>query len=184
MVYGQGRKPKDPKRKEEEVLKIIDLIVAGLEAGMSVTKASRAAGLNPRTYYQWAEWAKKGKKPWATHWERIEYAQDRGMVVLAGRVMTASKKDWRAAAWMLERRDPKQWGKREHQSVEHSGEVKQQVTVSTMSTAERLARIKELEAKIKEMEGGDKAKAPKQDGGHDDQHSNAAPGHQTDKARQ
>lgn len=153
--YAQGPRPKDPEKKLQRIKKIIKDIATAVENGMNYTAAARAAGVNPRTYYYWKESAEGGEEPFASLWPQIENARSRGLAKCAKRVMDAGTQDWRAAAWMLERRDPKNFGKREHQTVEHSGQVNTEVSIAEMSTKERLARIAELEKKIKEMERDD-----------------------------
>ena len=85
-------------------------VAQGLKLGLTFDKSARAAGLNPVTFYRWKLLAEKEKKePYASAFEVIHRSLAEGEKTLAGRIYNSSKKDWRAAAWLLERRDPDNW---------------------------------------------------------------------------
>lgn len=61
-----------------------------------------------------------GEAPYLAFLQRIELADAEGQVRAAGLVAKAGETDWRAAAWLLERRDPGTFGP-PRQALEHTG---------------------------------------------------------------
>jgi hypothetical protein len=82
-----------------------------LKTGVTIKTAAEAVGISEATYHLWLRKGKAGIEPYATFADKIRETFPKTEAVLAGRVINASEKDWRAAAWMLERRNRKDWGK-------------------------------------------------------------------------
>lgn len=105
-MSGSGRKPKSTDGKERTVEEYMIEVCAHLERSISVTDACRGSGLNPRTLYNWLEYEKQGKPEFQGLQARIDAARVEGQKKLLGYVEKAAPKDWKAAAWILERRNP------------------------------------------------------------------------------
>jgi hypothetical protein len=91
---------------------LIGSLVAMLRAGNLVPVAARAAGVPRSTLYAWLD---RAKKPGADAKlvelrERVERARSEGQVRLVAQIASASATDWRAAAWLLARGYPDEWG--------------------------------------------------------------------------
>lgn len=95
---------------------IVDAIIAAIEAGATYDLAAAAAGISTDTLGRW----RKEKPLFA---ELMREAEGKGAVKLLRVIDTAAVDDWRAAAWKLERRYPREYG-RTVQEQEHSGDVK------------------------------------------------------------
>lgn len=92
-------------------------IVRMLERGAYLTHAAGAVGVDRRTLYRWmevggADLAAGRATPEASFWEAVGRARAKGRVAMVEVIEGASKRDWRAAAWMLERTDPELFGER------------------------------------------------------------------------
>jgi len=114
---GRHRGPRfDPKAAQD--------IVAAMRMGVTFETAALAAGVRKQTYYNWRRRAKRSDAPpelkkWA---EDIRAALARGEIFNVQNIHKAADKGvWQASAWLLERRMPEKYGRREH--VEHSGGV-------------------------------------------------------------
>ena len=106
-----------------------------LSDGLPVTLATAAAGIGRTTFYNWMNDAKFA--------EQVEAAQARAVAPLLDRIRTAaSNGQWQAAAWILERRWPGEFGRRDRLQTEHTG-APLEVIVRRMSslTDEQLERI-------------------------------------------
>lgn len=98
---------------------LTDAIVQAIEKfGLPVTTAGEAFGVSADTV---REWLRRGEdrddrengEPYAAFAARIRAAEASRMGVLIGPIEDAALGgDWRAAAWMLERRFPETWGAR------------------------------------------------------------------------
>jgi transposase len=104
---------------------IVDLI----RAGNYIETASSCVGINKTTLY---DWLKRGAKEKARTDGKIDKreeifvqfsnavekaiaeAEARDVMVIAN----ASKTDWKASAWRLERKFPNKWGRKDHLSAE------------------------------------------------------------------
>lgn len=118
---------KTPKQRQH----LIDL----LESGLPVTLAAAAAGIGRTTFYNWMNDAKFA--------EQVEAAQARAVAPLLDRIRTAATNgQWQAAAWILERRWPGEFGRRDRLQTEHTG-APLEIIVRRMSslTDEQLERI-------------------------------------------
>lgn len=80
-----------------------DRICQLLRAGNTHEVAAEAAGISLSSFYNW----KRDKPKFA---EAIERAEAEAEAVLVARVSQAARNgSWRAATWLLERRNPEQW---------------------------------------------------------------------------
>jgi hypothetical protein len=97
-----------------------------LAAGAYQRDAATFAGVSVRTFYAWlargreaAEALERGEpvesvdRDLAAFLHMVEGSRVRVAVDLLTVVQDAARRDWRAAAWFLERSYPEQWGKRE-----------------------------------------------------------------------
>ena len=93
-----GRKSKKPQ-------KVIDAILANLRAGLSIEASATQAGICRQTLYIWM----KNDSKFA---EMIDAAKDFSEAVILAqmRAKAEARQDWRADAWLLERRFPERYG--------------------------------------------------------------------------
>ena len=137
-------------RDAEEIEQKIDTMASAIRRGLSNRSAAIAAGITPANFYNWQRNAKSGQEPYASLWWKIQRAKEEGKLVLADHVYKAAERDWKAAAWLLERRA------REFQRPDHSRpqttEITQNITVeeSKKKVEARLDRLRELREKYLE----------------------------------
>lgn len=97
-------------------------IVEGLRLGNYVEDVCKAVGISKQTYYDWRKKGENGESPYVEFLDAVEEAEADAITDALETVKFAAKvnKDWRAAAWFLERRHAK-WAKQE--KVEVAGNV-------------------------------------------------------------
>ena len=116
-------------------------IVEAMEAGATYEAAATYAGITYQTYLNWMERGRAETSGiYFEFFGTVEQANARAQVLFAQRIQKASKDDWRAAAWMLERRYPKAYGAR-------IGAIDEKVIDDTIeSELARLAALREKTA--------------------------------------
>jgi hypothetical protein len=85
---------------------LIEQLIKYIEAGNYYKTACEAVGLGESTFYEWLK-----EKP--EFLESIKKAEAQAIVRNLTIIQLAAKKNWQAAAWFLERKDFKNWGKKE-----------------------------------------------------------------------
>jgi hypothetical protein len=95
-----------------------EAILRGVRLGLHADRAAMAAGVKPSTMRM----HKKANPEFLTAIKEAEAVAERGFL---SRIIQHSQRHWTAAAWMLERRFPDRWSKREHVEVSTRGEAKQ-----------------------------------------------------------
>lgn len=80
-------------------------IVRAIEQGNGVRTASALAGIDQATLMRWQAENRDFR-------ERIREARAKAEARLVRQVVVASRKNWRASTWMLERQNPEEWGQR------------------------------------------------------------------------
>jgi hypothetical protein len=79
------------------------LICTLLQAGNTKKVAAEAAGIAESTFYDWMQTT-------PAFAAAVEKAEAEAEATLVTRVAKAASNSWRAAAWLLERRNPDEWG--------------------------------------------------------------------------
>lgn len=99
----------------------VELLLNGIRAGLPIHLACDAAGIDDSTFYEW----QNGKFPRGADKQlKTEFSDKltraRGVSALRNiaLISKAADQDWRAAAWILERRFPQDFGK---QALEITG---------------------------------------------------------------
>lgn len=102
---------------------VCTIILESVRAGQSYAMACRRARIDDSTLSHWAaEVEEKGEA--SRYFQFINdlmEAEASGQLALIATVRTATKIDWKAAAWLLERKHPDEWGRRDSLSLGRSG---------------------------------------------------------------
>ena len=96
-----------------------------IENGDSILGACGYVGITERTYYNWMDRAEnaKGRTKFVKFKECVDKAKAKALHNFEQVITNASMEHWQAAAWMLERRHPNLYGKKEkiEADVNHKG---------------------------------------------------------------
>lgn len=88
-----------------------------LRAGNYIETACRAAGITSKTFRNWRRAHREGQVsaiPYAKFFEDLDKAIAEGETTHLNAIELAAKSgQWQAAAWVLERRHPRRWGRRD-----------------------------------------------------------------------
>lgn len=85
-----------------------------IRSGSTIELAAKYAGITPATYYTAIQHARNGEPEWASLLDEVEVAEGSAAVAMTAVIRKAAVDGtWQAAAWMLERRYPKMYGRHE-----------------------------------------------------------------------
>ena len=94
-------------------------IVRALGVGATQEHAALYAGISVPCFYAWLKKAEEGRSPYVEFLEAVKKAESRAVVGWLAQIEEAARTgSWQAAAWKLERRYFKDFGR---QVVEHAG---------------------------------------------------------------
>lgn len=133
-----GLKPGKPTRLTPQVQEQLRLYVT---AGAPIPHACVAAGIPWPTCKDWLRKGRAGIAPYVDFVRALDQAKAAWTVGAVMRVTKAADKDWRASAWLLERR-VKEF--QPAQRLEHTGAEGKPIEVRSMSQADIEARAREL----------------------------------------
>lgn len=108
---------------------VTEIVCRELRLGLSIASACAAANIDKATYHRWIARGDEGP-PFGDFRDATTKARSEGTRGLEHTVRKAAVGDWRAAAWMLERRAPEDWSKRTEITGKDGGAVEVQVIVS------------------------------------------------------
>jgi transposase-like protein len=100
-------------RKTKLTPEVHQRIVQYVRAGNFRITAAAAAGISPVTLRDWLRRGARGEAPFDSFREDVDAAEAQAEARLVTLVAKAAEHDWRAAAWHLERRVHKRWGKKD-----------------------------------------------------------------------
>jgi 3-mercaptopyruvate sulfurtransferase SseA len=129
MAKGQGAGR--PTKKTPE---LVAKLTRALATGAPLALAAQAAGIDRDTLLEW----RKDPAFAAQISQCLAVAQLANLAVVA-----SGAPGWQGAAWILERRHPKRWGKRETVTVDHRN-------ADRMTRDEVIAELERLQATIAE----------------------------------
>jgi len=124
-------------------------ICDAVRAGVRPEVAAVYCGIGARTYYRWMQLG-RGTDAAASYLEFVEAVElalaewEARDVLIIGE---AAKEDWHAAAWRLERRLPKVYGKRERHEIANADEGSFRIAATPSFDPDKLT-VSELEQLI------------------------------------
>ena len=102
-----------------------EAIVDGINAGLTFRLSCARAGLDPATFYRWLEKGETAKSGvYSEFCDTVSRAKADSAMRLVSQITLQAPTDWRAAAFMLERRFPDDYGKRSEITGKDGGPVK------------------------------------------------------------
>lgn len=113
-------------------------ICNALAGGNAQATAARAAGVGVSTLKEWLSRGRKGEEPYADFLDQVKRAEAAGEVELVATIRAGATKTWQCAAWLLERRFPRRWARRD------PPEKKAPEDLDKLSEEELTARVVEL----------------------------------------
>lgn len=82
---------------------IVARILEATSKGHTKDMAAHYAGVDPSTLHRWIKLGKQGEKPYRAFYRKFERARAEGALSLLDTIKEASRTQWQAAAWLLER---------------------------------------------------------------------------------
>lgn len=115
--------------------KLANKIIKHVKAGNYAKTICQMVGITEQTYINWSKRAKAQEEPFYTFFNRVERASSIAEAGLVLRIQKAAvnPKHWKAAAFLLERTRPKNFGKRVDLDLEGepiTTEVKVNLTIN------------------------------------------------------
>jgi hypothetical protein len=140
----KSRSKKYQGRPSKLTLELQGEIIALIKMGNYIDTVCSVVGLNTSTFYDWMKKGRNATNPRNKHrkfQEAVEQAQAWSIVRDVALITKASEKDWKAAAWKLERMYPDEFGLKKYEDY---------VTDITELDEEHVSLSKEDSAVIKE----------------------------------
>ena len=112
-------------RKTKLTPEVQELIVDGINAGLTFGLTCARAGVHPATFYRWLEKGEAAKSGvFSEFCDTVSRAKADSALRLVSQITLQAPTDWRAAAFLLERRFPDDYGKRTEVTGKDGGPVK------------------------------------------------------------
>jgi hypothetical protein len=92
-------------------------ICALLARGSAIKSACLIVGISERVFYDWRTRGKAAEEPFARFFSAVTRARETHKAKLIERIVAASKADWKAASWLLERQFASEFGRSEPRTI-------------------------------------------------------------------
>ena len=135
-----------------------ELIVVGINAGLTFRLPCGLAGVNPATFYRWLEKGETAKSgAFREFCDTVSRAKADSALRLVSQITLQAPTDWRAAAFLLERRFPDDYGKRSEVTGKDGGPVKVEAKTQHVSqpSPEVWEDILRTRAEVEKLRDGD-----------------------------
>jgi transposase len=124
-----------------------------MRSGVFIKHACKAVGIDHSTYY---DWMRKGEKEtegaYRDFYLGVKKARAESIARNVALVQKAAAKNWRAAAWWLERSCPKEFGKREVEVNVNQNVSRMQVNLDKLANSpELLEKANELSRELNKL---------------------------------
>lgn len=101
----------------------VTMFLQCIVSGAPITHACKAAGIAYRTYRDWYNLGEKGDPRYAGFFAKVQEAEGQFVATCTALIAKAAQREWTAAAWLLERRYPKEFGRRQEISGPDGGPI-------------------------------------------------------------
>ena len=98
---------------------VCDKICEGVLKGNYITTVCRSVGIHPQTYYVWKKKGKQGIEPYKEFYDRVTECEAQAEMDILNVIYTNAidQGNWLSSAWILERKYPNRFGKREQMAL-------------------------------------------------------------------
>ena len=125
IEYRRGDKPlfvKEPLLKQK--------LLAMIEKGNYLSTSCEACGITLATLNNWKRKAREGEEPYVSFLAELNEAERKAETVIAEGIYDIGfdKRNWTALAWLLERKNPERWGRKDRVDVASDKEFKIEIT--------------------------------------------------------
>lgn len=98
---------------------ICDKICEGVLKGNYVATVCQSVGINRSTYYAWKKKGEQGLEPYKQFYERVTECEAQAEMDILNVIYTNAidQGNWVSSAWILERKYPNRFGKREQMAL-------------------------------------------------------------------
>lgn len=94
-------------------------LIEALQVGSYIEDACRYAGISSRQFRTWRSLADEGVEPYATKWEEVRNAESTSIISNLANIKKAGQDgSWQASAWLLERKYPDKFARRDKVEVQ------------------------------------------------------------------
>jgi len=143
---------------------LIERILLSIRQGAFIETAAAFAGVSKQSLYNWMKRGareqqrvkknphcrvKKEEAIYVEFVEKIELAMATAELLDIAKINKAAKNDWKAAAWKLERKYPKRWGRR----IQFAGDKEEPLVVQTW--ADVVKNLSEREKREADSDNGE-----------------------------
>ena len=110
---------------------LCDEICSYIEMGNYINRSCEAVGISTSTFNSWKRKGAKGIEPYATFLERVKKVEAKAEMVHTGIIHdVAQTGNWLASAWLLERKYPNRFGKREQMALQTDNDFKLEISTA------------------------------------------------------
>lgn len=113
---------------------MMDRLVKLIQVGNYKENAAAMCGISRATFNNWLLRGARGEAPFTELLAGVEKAQAEAVGHKVATITAASQKNWQAAAWWLERTNPRKWGRKD--ALELSGNEDKPIVVQTLKWGE------------------------------------------------
>jgi len=92
-------------------------IVNMIRAGNYNVVAAEFVGIAEATFYNWLKRGREGEPLYLEFLEAIKKAESESEAFRVEKIITASRQQWQAAAWWLERKMPEKWARKDYMII-------------------------------------------------------------------
>lgn len=109
---------RNPKLANPDLIKKLTQLI---QAGCYVYVAAEAVGIGERSFYRWmARGEEETSGMYRQFWQEIKKAEAVAEAKMLMVINEASRTNWTAAAWFLERKFPDRWGRKDRVQIDAS----------------------------------------------------------------
>ena len=98
---------------------VCDKIVEGVLKGNYITTVCQSVGIHKTTFYAWKKKGEQGLEPYKQFYDRVTEAEAQAEMDILNVIYTNAidQGNWLSSAWILERKYPNRFGKREQMAL-------------------------------------------------------------------
>jgi hypothetical protein len=111
---------------------VCDKICEGVLKGNYITTVCKSVGIHPQTYYSWKKKGEQGIEPYKQFYDRVTECEAQAEMDILNVIYTNAidQGNWLSSAWILERKYPNRFGKREQMALATDNDFKLEISTA------------------------------------------------------